>query len=211
MRVYHFFNKEHGLEALQNERLKISRIKDLNDPFELLGVDISNRNVRKAFLEMKSDFGENRGLICFSKGWKNPVLWSHYADRFRGLCLGFDVPNELLMEVTYAKKRKNPENWIYSSIQSVQDEGMQEVLTTKFSHWNYEEEMRLFVGLDDVDTASGHYFLEFSDNLMIKEIFVGLEASITRDEIEGALGKNNAHIERFRTRAAFKKFEVEKN
>ena len=42
MRVYKFLNAKYGLEALKNRRLKIARISDLNDPFELLGVNLSD-------------------------------------------------------------------------------------------------------------------------------------------------------------------------
>jgi len=31
------------------------------------------------------------GLLCFSRNWHNPVLWSHYADKHRGICPGFDA------------------------------------------------------------------------------------------------------------------------
>ncbi len=24
--------------------------------------------------------------------WSNPVIWAHYGDKHRGLCLGFEVP-----------------------------------------------------------------------------------------------------------------------
>jgi hypothetical protein len=37
-----------------------------------------------------------------SRSWENPVLWSHYAEGHKGVCLGFDVKEELLEEVKYA-------------------------------------------------------------------------------------------------------------
>ena len=35
MRLYHYLPENHGLDDLKNKRLKIARIEDLNDPFEL--------------------------------------------------------------------------------------------------------------------------------------------------------------------------------
>jgi hypothetical protein len=43
-------------------------------------------------------------MLCFSRDWHNPVQWSHYADKHRGICLGFDVPDSLLVPVQYTKE-----------------------------------------------------------------------------------------------------------
>ena len=43
MRVYKFLNAKWGLKALEDRRLKIARISDLNDPFALFGINLSNR------------------------------------------------------------------------------------------------------------------------------------------------------------------------
>ena len=105
MRVYHFLNVDHGLDNLRHRRLRISRIIELNDPFEFLGVDLSDRTFRQAFWETKRQLSKTNGLLCFSKTWRNPVLWEHYADKHRGLCLGFDVPKALLEKIKYVKLR----------------------------------------------------------------------------------------------------------
>ena len=31
-------------------------------------------------------------------------MWGHYGERHTGICLGFDVPDEMLADVIYAKK-----------------------------------------------------------------------------------------------------------
>lgn len=210
MRVYKFLNAKWGLKALEDRRLKIARISDLNDPFELLGINLSNRELRKAFVEMKYALAKNRGLLCFSKRWRNPLLWGHYSDGHRGLCLGFDVPDELLMGVNYTRKRTASEK-LFSNDQSVKEREMKRLLSTKFSHWRYENEVRCFVSLEDKDPHNGHYFFEFSNEMQIKQILVGAEACISRRDVEKALGDKNAQVERFKTRAAFRTFRVVRN
>ena len=88
MRVYHFINDKYGLKDLAERHLKIARIMEINDPFEFLGVDLSDRDFRRAMKETKEDLSKSNGLLCFSKNWKNPVLWGHYADKHRGIALG---------------------------------------------------------------------------------------------------------------------------
>ena len=43
MRVYKFLDAHFGLKTLYEQRLKISKIDDLNDPFELLPFDLTDR------------------------------------------------------------------------------------------------------------------------------------------------------------------------
>ena len=74
MLVYHFTNAQYGIDALSSRQIKISRISDLNDPFELLGTDISDQRLRKAFLAMNKDLSKKYGLLCFSQDWRNPLM-----------------------------------------------------------------------------------------------------------------------------------------
>jgi len=53
MRVYHFLSPEYGLKDLKEKRLKISEIMSLNDPFEFLGVNLSDKDTRKKMKELK--------------------------------------------------------------------------------------------------------------------------------------------------------------
>ena len=105
MRAYHLVNEQFGMDDLVKKRLKIATLKDLNDPFELFAVSLTDSAVRRAFRKMKDELSRTRGLLCFSRDWHNPVQWSHYADRHWGLCLGFDVSDESVGSVTYSSKR----------------------------------------------------------------------------------------------------------
>ena len=44
-------------------------------------------------------------MLCFSFKWSNPVLWAHYADKHKGICLGFDVPDDNVQRVKYVDTR----------------------------------------------------------------------------------------------------------
>ena len=210
MRVYHFLNEKYGLQALRDCRLKVSRISDLNDPFELLAPRLSDPELRRGFLRTKSNLSKNRGLLCFSKNYRNPVQWSHYAERHRGLCLGFDVPDEFLMHVTYTAKRPPPDD-LFSDSQSVKEDTMKKFLVTKFSHWRYESEVRFFVPLEDKDPQSGHYFFYFSDRLRLEQVIVGAESTISRSQIGELLEVQHGNVERFKVRPAFTSFRIVRN
>jgi hypothetical protein len=43
MRVFHFVPAKHGLSDIRHRRLKIATLRELNDPFEFLGVDLRDQ------------------------------------------------------------------------------------------------------------------------------------------------------------------------
>ena len=132
MRIYHFLNEKYGLKDLRERRLKVARIMKLNDPFEFLGVDLADRVFREAVEKTKKSLSFTKGLLCFSMNWQNPVMWSHYADKHKGLCLGFDMPDYLLKKVNYVQSR-------FPKEKELDEDFMLKLLFTKFIHWGYEE------------------------------------------------------------------------
>jgi hypothetical protein len=202
MRVYHFISDEFGLKDLIERRLKIARITELNDPFEFLSVDLSDRDFRHALKETKEELSKSNGLLCFSKKWKNPVMWSHYADKHRGICLGFDIPKVPPTKVKYVRKRL-PKPAVF-------DEAfMKKLLFTKFRHWKYEDEYRVYLSLEM--EIEGFYYASFSDSLVLRQVIVGDQSKLTRAQITMALDNLNDSVEVFKARAAFTSFDVVRN
>src|SRR6266481_5957729 len=95
MRAYKFLNQQYGLKSLYERRLRRTRINELNDPFELRPYDLTNPKDRWAFLSTRDQLAPLYGLLCFSAAWSDPVIWAHYSDKHRGLCLGFEIPSEV--------------------------------------------------------------------------------------------------------------------
>ena len=158
MRVYYLTGAQFALSNLALRRIKIARFKDLNDPFELLGVDVGDKKLRAAIRETKEEINRSKGLICFSKSWHNPLMWGHYAEKHTGMCLGFDVPESLIAPVIYAKRPLKMEICPETRGPKPTGKFMRQLVRTKFFDWKYEDEMRLFVELDHDTVESGKYF-----------------------------------------------------
>jgi hypothetical protein len=188
MRVYHFINKEYGMEDLRWRRLKIATLNELNDPFEFYGVDLSDEIIRSGFKKMKDELSRTRGLLCFSRDWHNPVQWSHYADKHKGLCLGFEVPSEHFGSVNYSRNRFSVNPELLLNYRQLDLETQIKLLFTKYVHWKYEDEMRAFVALEETDPDKNMYFKRFSSELNLVQVIVGAESTVTRDEISNVLG-----------------------
>ena len=202
MRVFHFLKEKFGLKVLTERRLKIARIMELNDPFEFLGVELSDRDFRRAMKATKETLSKSNGLLCFSKNWQNPVLWGHYADKHRGICLGFDMPNKYPTKVNYVKTR-------LPKPQVLDEAFIKKLLLTKFVHWKYEEEYRTYTSLDE--EIEGLFYADFSDSLVLRQVIVGDQSQLTRSQISAALGDLDGKVEVFKARAAFKSFDVVRN
>lgn len=206
MRVYHFVNRRYGLQNLRRRHLKIALFNELNDPFELLGIASKDPKVRHAYSHTKAEFAKSTGLLCFSRHWRNPVLWSHYADGHRGLCLGFEVTGDLV-PVTYTPKRLKSDLATMRAGGSAARKHMLQVFTTKFSHWRYENEHRLFVKLKEKDER-GLYSFGFRNQVALREVIVGHESTISRAELARALGDMACDVEVYKARLAFRTFRV---
>lgn len=208
MLVYHFVDAKYGLDNVRQRRLKIATINELNDPFELMSPILPNPELRRDFANTKAEIAKRHGLLCFSKHWSNPVQWSHYANRHRGICLGFEIADNLLMPVHYTPKRTTLDLQALSGTGPAAYEEMKKLLCTKYSHWRYENEIRIFVRLEEMDTTLGLYFASFSEQLALRSVIVGHRSAVTRAELNDALGDLGPTVSVWKARLAFKSFKV---
>lgn len=205
MRVYHFLSATNALKDISKRRIKIAQFQDLNDPFELLPPDLSDKSMRKAFRAFKKVMEQSNGILCFSRTKREPLLWSHYADKHRGMCLGFDVRDDTLKEVKYVSRRL-----VLKSLRNLTKGTAIKFLSTKYQGWSYEKEVRAFLSLEEKDERNGLYFADFGDGIKLKEVLVGPECKVKKKEIMARLrGYPNVRV--IKTRLAFTKFSVVEN
>ncbi len=81
------------------------------------------------------------GVFCVSTKRDDILMWSHYADSHKGVCLEFDGMSPLMahaQKVNYSRKRVpiNP----YTDDNMAM---MEKAMLTKSEHWAYEAEWRL--------------------------------------------------------------------
>ena len=213
MRAYHFLSAKWALEDLEKKRLKIATFNDLNDPFELFSFDMSDPVDRWTLRMTKEQTEKETGVLCFSRNWGDPLLWSHYADKHRGVCIGFDVQDDQVTRVTYT------ENRLVISARDVdnasEEEGkslMVRLLSTKYIGWQYEEEVRAYISLEEKNSSTGLYYVDFGEKLKLKEIIVGpLCSAGNKVKIKKVIGGFSEAVELIQARLAFGKFEVVKD
>lgn len=208
MRVYQLSPANYALQNLRHSRLKVSTFEDLNDPFELLSARVPQRSLRKALLAFKADVHASMGILCFGPNWESPVMWSHYGDKHRGMCLGFDIPDEYAIPVRYISDRNAVQFVDGMQSRGVDPQFAHDLMCSKYNAWSYEKEVRMFVGLEESDEEDGLFFYRFGPELTLQEVILGPRCTTTASEVGSALGDGARSVRVAKARLAFNSFRV---
>lgn len=149
--------------------IKLSVPRFLNDPFESyvpkeLSKRIPSEEQRLAEIDC-NEIIDKLGIVSFSETSRNLLMWAHYADEHRGVCIGFD-PEVLNSLDKYEEERSclayYPVKLNYDN-QRVDinelpaelslDMVAKKILTTKSDDWIYEKEHRCIVPIGWSDQA----------------------------------------------------------
>lgn len=203
MRVYHFLPANYATDDVKRKRLKIATLNDLNDPFDLWAVAQPDPGLRQGLRVWRSEMANRYGMLCFSSDWENPLLWSHYGDKHRGMVLGFDVNDDKLEPVKYFRERP--------ALPDIDLEIARQLLFTKYQDWQYEAEHRIFTDLKDRDPETGLYFADFGPDLVLREVISGALCETPRANIEKLIDTYETHVAVTKARLAFNTFRVVTN
>lgn len=205
-RLYYLTGPEHAVSNIVFGRLKISRFSELNDPFELLGQNFADRAVREIVREHKHEFNEQKGVICFSEDWVDPVLWSHYAARHRGVALGFDVDRDWAKEVQYSAARLKLT--LAKGAKTITDELANFLVFTKYESWRYEREWRVICELKRSEQEGGLYFAPFDKKLKLTEVILGPLCDLDLTRIRTLVDYHHDDAITYKARLAFRSFRI---
>lgn len=86
LRLYYYMPAKYLFNLLKDDEIKVSIPEECNDPLEFTSAKLERKDGSKR--ESKYD----GGFISFSERYDISLLWSHYADSHKGVCLRFDFP-----------------------------------------------------------------------------------------------------------------------
>ncbi|MFZ4286920.1 DUF2971 domain-containing protein [Variovorax sp. HJSM1_2] len=193
---------------LPEKRMRLSQFARLNDPFELMSYNQGGAEERYVFKMLRDHWEKSLGVLCFGKHWKSPVMWAHYARSHTGVCLGFDVPDEMPKQIIYEPERIKWAVDLAKPIRGIDISLLEKVITTKYAQWAYEEEWRLFGELKDADPSSGEYYLNFGPALTLREIIVGARCQNSVGSFKKLAGEVERTVEIIKARPAFETFTM---
>ena len=186
IRAYKFYPLDSAIKSLLSSKLKISRLHELNDPFEYDSLRLTNEWDRILWQKGADAAWKDFGFISFCEDWSSPLLWAHYADSHRGLCLGFDIDEEQAAKVNYVREKKALSS-VEEFVSDRDDSTMYYALTTKFDDWSYERERRVFCRIDSSMPEHQIQFEPFGEIFNLKTVILGLRCQISVSEIRKIL------------------------
>ena len=207
------------LRSIVNSELYFARPDCLNDPFDCQ-VDIiasfesavsradeltrvllekirHNDYLSRVQTEIKS-----MGVCAFSLKQENRLMWSHYADEHRGICLTYEIPRSYIdenvdniMGITDVDYNNTLSDWFLNevptlvkitSFEEYAKTLLKKALTVKAKEWSYEEEVRFLRRSAGVQTIDKRY---------LKEVCFGLATPDQDVElIRKLLGQNEYNV-----------------
>ena len=89
--AYIFMTYENMLKTLEKGRLKLLDPEKCNDPFEFMPASPTISEDGATSFDSNYLRKEN-GFLSFTKTYKSPPMWAHYADNHKGCCVHFRFP-----------------------------------------------------------------------------------------------------------------------
>jgi hypothetical protein len=98
-----------------------------------------------------NDYIKKMGVYCLSKIPNDILMWSHYANGHKGICLEFDTTKDKrlfgqALNVDYSKTDEYP---IVNIMDVDNPKEYHKALLTKSNHWTYEQEWRILKPIEE--------------------------------------------------------------
>ncbi len=185
--LYKYVSLNRVVDILDNHRLYLNDGNNLNDPFEVTVTDEKMKKVRHI---------EGLHILSLTSSYRNKLIWSHYTDSHKGVCLTVKVPNNLVYPVCYSTKRVYEDSDIDKIISSSKRKTKKNVakdfslLNTnkkiayiKDKKWEYEKEYRVVFDKDD-EAGLIHQDNKWFMSVKITNIYLGVNFDKNEREIK---------------------------
>jgi hypothetical protein len=143
-----------AVKGLSNEYHNWSSISDfilknvVTDDFGGLRIREDFRGTMKNRVEEMLAGLKNAGVLSLSESHRNILLWSHYANDHKGICIEFERDiDDFLGNSSFCRPVIYSEIYPIPSIDDVlkhEDFLTNQILFTKSKHWEYEKEWRIW-------------------------------------------------------------------
>jgi hypothetical protein len=144
----------------------------------------------------------DKGIVSLAERANCPLMWSHYGDQHKGVCIGYSVPDRAtgnLHKISYGGSRLIAASAVAAMLDGDDDARRKvddAVLTKKAIDWRYEREWRL-IGPRGPPPSP----------LELEEVVFGMRCSLTvRYAIVQALASRSRHVRFYEIRERLGRF-----
>jgi hypothetical protein len=185
--LYRFLDSDAALKTLVARKFRVGRLSNFNDPFEWqVGGSGKSPEERTSLDRLRRDcpawLDSWMEVLCFSDCVSDPVLWSLYADKHRGVAfeVKYSWKEDHMHKMTYPKERPVLDTQTLRKIPDgkERDEHLLSVInrlmTGKSSGWSFEREHRAFIDIHDTKhcqlSDDGWHYWQIPDNFLVRVI-----------------------------------------
>lgn len=166
-------------------------------------IDDNKEKTRKEVFDKIINYRDNALISCFSKNNQSILMWSHYADKHKGICIEFEQEDdEDFYDVKYQEERQNLDLFeimsrmlAYEYIGEKVDINISRISSLilapflcKSLEWKYEEEVRCIYSLSklndkislDKDNDGNDMYLYKMDK--ISKVYIGFKMDDVKKE-----------------------------
>lgn len=172
-RIYYMCKgiNKYTIEALVQKGVYKNEVKNFNDPFDPFF---------KKFSTLLDEEHHKIKITCFSQEYDNLLLWAHYGNNHKGVCLGYELDlddkniyfdkiiyQEIETEIVGTKKPSL--DIIDRQVQLAEKYlDLKELYLRKHKDWSYEKEYRMLHL--DINSKENYY-----KNIKLKEVIFGID------------------------------------
>lgn len=135
---------DYSIENLRDGKLWASKPETFNDPFEFHYHQIGDNPQKTGADKLISQLHNSR-VVCLTPNPLNPLMWAHYTDHHRGICLGFEH-NIITTAVRYTNDF--PQVNFTTDNRNQRERELLHIMWTKSPDWSYEDERRMIFEAD---------------------------------------------------------------
>lgn len=198
-----YYDSIPGAQALTKFVVRYAAQKG-EDSFEELKEKFTNEIIQKV-----KDARNNALISCFSKRYDSILMWSHYGDKHKGICIEFDRPDKDFLDVKYSKKRykfdledttRRVLGYMLSNEEvDVNDKGLIRCISKPFIvkslDWKYEEEVRCILSPNSECVSTLEELSLYKIPTNISKIYIGCKVDKTSEEYKNLITlANNKNV-----------------
>lgn len=202
--LYKYIPARDAAAIIKSQRLRMGNGSNFNDPFELVVVD-KKKHTEQRITGLR--------ILCLTNSTKKKLMWSHYADSHKGLCLAVKVPAEMVYYVCYTGERLFVNSNIDEIINKCKSQGKENLRKSyeqlsdehkaallKDQKWAYEKEYRIVCSEKQTELIDeeGYYSLP----VKIERVYLGCRFNendlMKREAIIQACLAHNVEIKQMR-------------
>lgn len=175
--LYKYVSLQFATETIEKQRLYLNDGLNFNDPFEIRVTDRKTKYVKHV---------DGLHILSMTNTFKNKLIWSHYTQSHKGICLTVKVPKRFVYPLCYTSARVYEDSdvdeiirksKIYSKRNLVKDYSElnrnKKIALIKDKKWAYEKEYRLVFdksGESELIFENGNWYLP----VKITNIYLGV-------------------------------------